>query len=139
MTDDFSTRLQILETVNRYAWSYDTRDLELMGECFAPQAVFEILLEGHEGWGPYKGRDTILDWMGSVMESQNDQRRHCVTNVIFREVTPNKALVESYLLLTAVENGNLSVVCTGTYHDEVVKEGDAWFIARKTLRLDNPF
>lgn len=139
MTDNSSARLQILETVNRYAWSYDTRDLDLMSECFAPQGVFEILLEGHEGWGPYQGREAIIDWMASVMESQSDQRRHCVTNVIFREIAPTKALVESYLLLTAVENGNLRVVCTGTYHDELAKEGDAWLIQRKTLRLDNPF
>lgn len=139
MTDDFCARLQILETVNRYAWSYDTRDLERMSSCFAREGVFEIVLEGHEGWGPYEGREAIVTWLSSVMESQSDQRRHCVTNVIFREIGQEEALVESYLLLTAVENGNLRVVCTGTYHDEMVNEDGAWLIQRKTLRLDNPF
>jgi hypothetical protein len=139
MTDDLSARLQIMETVNRYAWSYDTRDLDLMGNCFAEQGVFEVLLEGHDGWGPYQGREAIVTWLSSVMESQHDQRRHCVTNVIFRAMGPTSALVESYLLLTAVEQGNLRVVCTGTYHDEMVKENGAWLIRRKTLRLDNPF
>lgn len=139
MTDDTSARLQIMETVNRYAWGYDTRDLELMGNCFAADGVFEVLLRGHEGWGPYQGRDAIVKWLSSVMEGQNDQRRHCVTNAIFREMGPTSALVESYLVLTAVEDGTLRVVCTGTYHDEMVKEDGAWCIRRKILRLDNAF
>jgi hypothetical protein len=139
MSDDVSARLQIIETLNRYAWGYDTRDLDLMGGSFARDGSFDILLEGHPGWGPYRGREAIVEWLSAVMATQTDQRRHCVTNIVFRELAPTRARVDSYLLLTAVEGGTLRVVCTGTYHDEMVKEDGAWLIGRKTLRLDNPF
>ncbi len=139
MTDDTQARLDIIETLNRYAWGYDLRDLELMGGTFTRDGSFEISLTGHAGWGPYRGRAAIVEWLSAVMEGQTDQRRHCVTNVIFRELGAGRASVDSYLVLTAVENGTLRVVCTGTYHDEVVREDGAWLIRHKILRLDNPF
>jgi hypothetical protein len=139
MKEDTAARLQIVETLNRYAWGYDTRDLELMGNCFTIDGVFDIELQGHEGWGPYKGRKTIVAWLASVMESQTDQRRHCVTNLVIRELTDSRAVVDSYLVLTAVESGDLRVVCTGTYHDDVILEDSVWRIKHKTLKLDNAF
>lgn len=139
MSEDTAARLQILETLNRYAWSYDTRDLDLMRECFALAGTFEITLAGHEGWGPYTGREAIVAWLESVMASQTDQRRHCVTNVMFRELGAAHARVDSYLVLTAVEDGTLRVVCTGTYHDTLTMEDGRWVIRHKTLKLDNAF
>ena len=139
MADDTRARSKILETLNRYAWGYDTRDLELMGGTFAQNGSFDILLDGHDGWGPYKGRDAIVGWLAEVMATQSDQRRHCIINPIFRELGQASATVDSYLLLTAAAGGILKVVCTGTYRDELIKEGDEWLITHKTLRLDNPF
>ncbi|MCC6710589.1 MAG: nuclear transport factor 2 family protein [Gammaproteobacteria bacterium] len=132
-------RLMIIETLNRYAWGYDTRDLELMGGSFAADGSFHIVLEGSDGWGPYAGREAIVAWLAQVMSQQHDQRRHCVTNIMFRELDAERAMVDSYLCLTAVEGGTLRVVCTGTYHDEMRKHGGKWYIQRKLLRLDNAF
>lgn len=139
MNSDTHDRLAIVETLNRYAWAYDTRDLEALGACFTSNGAFDITLAGHPGWGPYRGREAIVAWLGEVMQSQHDQRRHCVSNVVFRDLQGARAQVDSYLVLTAVENGSLRVVCTGTYHDDLVREGGSWRIASKTLRLDNPF
>lgn len=139
MADDLHARLLIMETLNRYAWGYDTRDLALMGGTFARDGRFAIVLDGHPGWGPYQGRDAIVGWLAEVMAGQSDQRRHCVSNIVFRELESDRAEVDSYLLLTAVESAKLRVVCSGTYHDEMVKDSGAWFIKCKTLRLDNPF
>lgn len=139
MATDAQARLDILEILNRYAWGYDTRDLDLMGGTFANTGTFVIHLDGEPGWGPYVGRQAIVDWLAEVMASQSDQRRHCVTNVVFRELGETSAVVDSYLLLSAVEDGEVRVVCTGTYRDEMVNDGEAWLIAHKTLRLDNPF
>lgn len=136
---ELNDRLMIIETLNRYAWGYDTRDLSLMGASFAHDGSFHILLDGTDGWGPYTGREAIVGWLAEVMSQQHDQRRHCVTNIIFRELGAATALVDSYLCLTAVENGALRVVCTGTYRDEMRKHGGRWSIQRKVLRLDNPF
>ncbi len=139
MFDETRARQDVTETLNRYAWGYDTRDLELMGGCFSVDGAFDISLDGHGGWGPYEGRAAIVEWLGGIMETQTDQRRHCVTNMVFRELSEHTARVDSYLLLTAVEAGQLRVVCTGTYHDDMVCIDGQWFIQHKTLRLDNPF
>ena len=139
MQNDTGARLEIMETLNRYAWGYDSRDLDLMGGSFAVNGSFDIQLAGNDGWGPFQGRQAIVEWLAEIMQSQTDQRRHCVTNIIFREIGETTALVESYLLLTAVENGELRIVCTGTYHDRMVVEDGQWLIENKTLKLDNPF
>jgi SnoaL-like domain len=141
MTDlvRINDRLMILETLNRYAWGYDSRDLEMLGGTFADNGVFAIELTGTDGWGPYAGRRQITEWLAGVMAQQTDQRRHCVSNVIFRTLDPASAVVDSYLSLTAVERGAARLVCTGTYRDEMIKTGTQWFIQRKVLRLDNPF
>ena len=132
-------RLMIIETLNRYAWGYDGRDLELLGSTFAPDGSFTIELPGSDGWGPYTGRSQIVEWLAGIMTQQTDQRRHCVSNIIFRELQPKAAVVDSFLSLTAAEQGAVRLVCTGTYRDEMVKSDGLWFIQRKVLRLDNPF
>ena len=139
MQNNISARLEIMEILNRYAWGYDSRDLDLMGGSFAANGSFDIKLAGSDGWGPYQGRQAIVEWLAEIMQSQTDQRRHCVTNMIFREINETSALVESYLVLTAVEDNELRVVCTGTYHDRMVVEDGRWLIEHKTLKLDNPF
>ncbi len=137
--DTIGARLAIIETLNRYAWSYDTRDLALMAETFTVDASFAIKLAGSAGWGPYEGRQTIIDWLAGIMQTQSDQRRHCVTNIIFRALDRQRASVDSYLSLTAVENGLVRLVTTGTYRDEMINEDGIWCIERKTLVLDGPF
>lgn len=139
MHDDTRARLAILETLSRYAWCYDTRDLDSMRACFTADGVFHATLAGHEGWGPFEGREAVVGWLADVMRTQNDQRRHCISNVVFRELDEARAVVDSYLVLTAVEDGALRVVCTGTYRDELVREDDVWRIRRKALALDNGF
>lgn len=139
MNDETAARLLIIETLNRYAWGYDTGDLEMIADTFCESGVFVIELEGSEGWGPYEGRHRIVEWLSEVMEGQTDQRRHCITNIVFGELSQDTAQVASYLMLTAVESGRLRTVCTGTYHDTMVREDGHWRIQRKILKLDNPF
>lgn len=132
-------RLMIIETLNRYAWGYDSRDLELLGSTFAVSGSFTVELAGSDGWGPYTGRSQIVEWLAGIMQQQTDQRRHCISNFIFRTLLADSAIVDSFLSLTAAENGTVRLVCTGTYRDEMVKTGGEWLIQRKLLRLDNPF
>jgi hypothetical protein len=137
--DPTAARLAILETLNRYTWGYDVRDLALLGDTFTADAVFTIELAGHAGWGPYQGRQAIVDWLAGIMQTQSDQRRHCVSNHLFRTLGAAGATVDSYLTLFAVENGSPRLVATGTYRDELVDDDGAWRIRRKTLALDCAF
>jgi len=132
-------RLMIIETLNRYAWGYDSRDLELLGDTFADSGTFAIELADSEAWGPYVGRKQIVAWLADVMKQQTDQRRHCISNIVFRALHADAAVVDSFLTLTAVDNGVARLVCTGTYRDDMIKTARGWFIQHKLLRLDNPF
>ena len=79
-----------------------------MGGSFTSDGCFEILLAGHAGWGPYRGRTAIVERLAAIMARQTGQRRHCITNLVFRELDASRALVESYRLLTAVQDGKLT-------------------------------
>jgi SnoaL-like domain len=69
-TQSTADRLAIIETLSSYAWGYDSRDLGMLGDSFSKDASFTIHLAGSDGWGPYTGRDTIVDWLASVMKTQ---------------------------------------------------------------------
>ena len=96
-------RLMIIETLNRYGWCYDSRDLQLLGGTFANSDTFAIELSETDTWGPYTGRSQIVEWLAAVMEQQTDQRRHCISNFIVRTLLPELAVVDSFLSLPAVE------------------------------------
>lgn len=137
--DHGAARLAILETLNRYTWGYDARDLAMLGDTFTVDGVFTIELAGHAGWGPYRGRQAIVDWLAGIMRTQSDQRRHCVSNHLFRTLGAEGATVDSYLTLCAVETGTPRLVATGTYRDELVDDDGTWRIRLKTLVLDCAF
>ena len=69
-TQSTADRLAIIETLSSYAWGYDSRDLGMLGDSFSKDASFTIHLAGSDGWGPYTGRSTIVDWLASVMKMQ---------------------------------------------------------------------
>lgn len=134
-----SARLLIMETLNRYAWGYDSRDLALLGDSFTVDGSFTVTLPGSAGWGPHHGRQAIVDWLAGIMQTQADQRRHSVSNIIFRALDERTALVDSFLTLTAVEHGKVRLVCTGTCRDEMLYDAGTWRIRHRTLHLDCPF
>ena len=132
-------RLTILERLNRYAWGYDAQDAAMLKDCFTYDATFLMYLEGGKEWGPFRGRDLIVDWVTSVKRTQSDQRRHSITNVLFDELTDGRAAVRCVLVLTAAEGGAVRLVTSGWYRIALRKERLAWRIGRLELYLDAPF
>ncbi len=98
-------RLAIMERVSRYGWGYDANDAGMLRDCFTSDASFSMYLAGTDGWGPYRGRDLIVEWMFNVRKTQSDQRRHCVTNFLFDELTDASALVRCFLTVTRCGKG----------------------------------
>jgi 3-phenylpropionate/cinnamic acid dioxygenase small subunit len=111
----------------------------MLGDSFSKDASFTIHLAGSDGWGPYTGRSTIVDWLASVMKTQTDQRRHCLSNLRFEELTDSRAAVVSFLTLTAAEHGKARLLTTGWYRDELIREDGAWRVCKKDLHLDAAF
>lgn len=134
-----SARGDIENTFHRWALAYDEKDLETMADCFTEDAVMTLRIGEGDLVGPFDGRDAIMGLMSSSLESQTDQRRHITTNIIIRSEDASKAVTESYLTLTAVENGAIRLVSTGRYVDELRFEGGSWRLAKRHIALDLPY
>lgn len=132
-------RLELHELVGRAAWAYDEARLDVVEGCFAADAVMTVAVAGAGAPTRVEGRDAIVGLIRSSIESQSDQRRHVMSNVIFESDDAVTPVVVSTLTLVVVADGAARVLSCGTYRDEMAREGDAWRIRRRDLRLDLPY
>lgn len=135
-TDD---RLALHDVVSRAAWAYDEARMDVIEGCFAADAVMTVAVAGAGTPTTVEGRDAIVGLIRSSIEAQDDQRRHVMSNVFFESDDAARPVVVSTLTLVVVADGAASVLSCGTYRDEMAREGDAWRIRRRDLRLDLPY
>lgn len=129
---------QVLDTVYRYTWAYDERDLTQLAAVFLPDAEFHGVLAGQE-LPVQVGRDAIVGWLADVMTTQTDQRRHLVLNPLVRSISSTEAEVFTYLLVSSAENGTARISTTGFYRVHLVRTGSEWKIKTFTAGFDIPF
>ena len=132
-------KMAIQELMARAAFGLDMRELDTLAECFVSDAVFTLRIAGGELIGPFEGRDGIMELMKGSMEEQTDQRRHTISNLFFETEGDKSAVVISNLALFATEKGEIRLITTGVYRDEVVREGDNWRLQQRHLDLDLPY
>jgi 3-phenylpropionate/cinnamic acid dioxygenase small subunit len=133
-----SDEQQIRNLVFTYARAYDERRLDTLGDCFTADAVFAWEIAGGPSGGPFEGRDAIVSSNAASLASQDDTRRHVMTNVII-EGDGDKRTVTSYLTLFAHQDGQLRALTTGVYSDEVVRVDAGWKFRNRHLLCDLPF
>jgi 3-phenylpropionate/cinnamic acid dioxygenase small subunit len=133
-----SVRESIADLVARYAWAYDTRDWDALIACFTPDALLTLRVAGGELAGPFRGHTEIMRLMRDSAAAQDDRRRHVCTNLVVDLSGPGAASARSYLTLCSVRDGRLEVLCTGTYTDEVVQDGQSWRLRSRHIELDLP-
>jgi hypothetical protein len=131
-----SARYEIEAALTRYAWGYDSNDMELLNEAFTEDA---ILTRG-DGSVAAEGRDAIVAWMGQSRRERLEakkQPRHIVSNVIVDRETDDEAEVRSYGLMVITEfDGTVTVDHIGPYHDRLVRDGTVWRLAKRRLGYD---
>lgn len=132
-------KLAIQELLNRSAYGLDARDLDMLSQCFAFDATMSMRIEGGDLIGPFESRSGIMKLMTDSMEAQTDQRRHVVSNIFFKSGSEETASVVSYLSLITVENGEINLISTGVYTDEVRKTQEGWQLYNRYLELDLPY
>ncbi len=132
-------RALIADVLARYAHSYDERFIESLGSVFTEDAEWVGNVAGGFAIDPIVGGSTIVEWLQGHMASQSDQRRHNVTNVLFTAQTESTATVMCNLLLTACSDGVTSVVTTGYYVTDFVKQDGQWLIKHMFAGFDNAF
>jgi SnoaL-like domain len=133
-------RLRILDALDRYAWSYDERNIPALENGFSENAVWEGSVAGEFAIDPIEGRQAISDWLQGHMAAQQDQRRHNILNVVFVFQEEATAELIAYLLLTSASAGKVGVVTTGFYRLRFAKsEAGAWEIEYMFGGFDSPF
>ena len=126
-------RERIRDTLARYNWSGDAGRLNDLAETFCADGVLEI-----RGSEPLRGRPEIAAFLGGVtgqIAVEADVRpivRHNVSNVLFTEVVPGHAAVDSYFTVVT----HIGLDHYGRYRDILVPEGDTWLIKHRKVSTD---
>ena len=126
------------ETIYRYAYAYDSRDVDAIADCFVPGGRFQWRIEGGLSGGPFVGRDAIAAMSAASLDSQQDTRRHLMVNVI-AAVDGDQATAKSYLCLASITAGRFAVIASGTYRDELVLTDGIWRFRERDLVMDCAF
>jgi 3-phenylpropionate/cinnamic acid dioxygenase small subunit len=117
---------QIAQLLYRYCAAHDSRDLEMLGSCFAS----DVELMG------IQGRQEVVDRYASGYQHLTAQRRHILTNVFILEDGEEEARVQSYITLYLIRDGKLDLHLTGVYRDRVVLEDGQWRIRSREATMD---
>jgi hypothetical protein len=129
----------ISELLGKGGWAYDTPDIEFLADMFIESGTFDLSIAGMGQVGSFSGRAEIRKLYEDSLESQEDQRRHVVTNIFFEDETDNSVTAVSYLVLISIKEGALNVISSGVYRDQVVLDDGTWRISHRDLHLDMPY
>jgi ketosteroid isomerase-like protein len=131
-------KIAIAELLARASYAYDQRDLELLESGFCEDAVVSLCIAGGDLVGPFEGRDNVMQLYLDAMASQNDVRRHVVSNSFF-SVSDDVVEVTSNLTLFATEEGKTKLLSAGLYRDTVRQVDNQWRIATRHVDLDSAY
>lgn len=132
-------REHIRDTLARYNWSGDAGRVDDLAATFCLDGVLEI-----RGLQSLRGRSEITEFLGGVTLAVSTAAavdveatlkpivRHNVANLLFTDLTPERAMVSSYF--TVVTHVGLDHF--GRYRDELVPDGDTWLIKHRKVSTD---
>jgi hypothetical protein len=136
VTDDSIRRLLDIEAIKqlkaRYFRCLDTRQWDAWGQVFAADAVMEI----PEVDMRLTGRDAIVDGVSGALTGSRTVHHGHMPEI---EVTGTDTARGTWAMFDFVEGPRGGLVGYGHYHEEYVREGGEWRIARtrlERLRVD---
>jgi hypothetical protein len=129
----------ITEMLGKGGWAYDTPDVDYLANMFTEDGTFDLAIEGMGQVGSFAGRAAIRKLYEDSLATQEDRRRHVVTNIFFENETDTSVTAMSYLVLITIKDGAIKVISSGVYKDSVVLDGGTWRIAHRDLHLDMPY
>ncbi len=124
----------VRELFSRYAWGYDCRDYEAVGETFLPDGV----LIGPEG--PLSGRAAIQAWMHAHVQEHHADKvmQHHIDHLLI-EGDETRCRAQSYwTVIVHYGDGSCGVGSLGWYDDTLVKLDGQWFFEERRFNLDMP-
>lgn len=134
-----TARADIENLLNRYSLAYDRNDMPAMAATFTDDAVMTLKIGDGDLIGPFDGKEAIMKLMTDSLASQNDQRRHLVSNLVIEKETEQDASVVSYLTLIAIADQKATLLSTAVYEDDLRKDDGEWRFTRRHIALDLPY
>jgi hypothetical protein len=92
--DDNRNPAYVVQAIHRWAWSYDSGDVDAAAECFTDDGELEM------GGNRWTGRDAIRSAYAesrTARSAAGQQPRHLITNVLVREQSETEAVATSWL------------------------------------------
>ena len=136
---DALQKFEIHELLSRAAYSFDEHDYEMLENCFAANATMLVNIADGQVFGPFEGREAIMALMKATLESQSDTRRHIISNFVFESTDVEDATVITQIVLASTQNGEIKLVTSGIYRDEVRLIDGHWQIVDRLLNLELGF
>lgn len=126
-TDD---RLEIQQLYSKYNHAFDFGKGEAWAACFTPDGVFESQMSGK-----VNGSAALTEF-GTAF-SQRLKARHWTNNLVV-EPAEGGASGTCYLMLLrlAKDDKPTSMAATAVYNDRLVKTGDGWRFASRSVTGD---
>lgn len=130
-------KLEILDLIARYSHAYDGDDSEAWANVFTEDGVVNGRV-GQPDEIVVRGRDQLLAFhRRAVSRRGRSQTRHHQSTTMFVELTENRAVTRTYLLVTHVEEGKPPFVgLTSVYEDEIVRTPAGWRIKVRRILPD---
>lgn len=130
-------RLAIAEAFSRFGIAHDEDRLDVLETCFTEDAVLEVVEGSEEPLARMEGREAILRGIGSVISQQQDQRRHCMANVVIDRLEGDEAEALAYGFVSVAADG-LTLGASVVYSADLRREEDgAWRFTRFLIGMDN--
>ena len=118
-----AARMQIQEAFARFGTGHDEARTDVVGSCFTQDAVFEVAEGQAEPFVHYQGREMIVGKLTGIIAEQSDQRRHCITNVLVENLSPDTAHAIAYGIVPVAANG-ITLGATVLYVADLRREAD---------------
>ena len=135
-------KMDILEVIARYAYTYDGRDADGFAQLFTEDGIFEVIAAGDRH--PelrLESRAAIHAWVvqrhQQVVQGIHD--RHYQAGTLFEVLTQEHAQTRTMVLIThqGVHDPTPRPVLSGVYHDRWHKTHGGWQLTQRILRHDH--
>lgn len=131
-------QIEIQDLYARYNMSTDIGAPEQWAACFTPDGVMTMLGPSPGAKRVNKGTEDLVTFKRQEQAGRKGRyRRHWNGNILLQKLDSNDVRGRCYLRAYEGDPGTLPVLThSGVYEDVIVRFGDEWRFATRTLTLD---
>ena len=136
-----SDRLEIADTLHRYAFGLDHNDADALASAFTQDCTFDFTPAGAKlglRFPKLSGRDTVVKSLISLLGPLDTS--HAVSNLQVR-ISGDSATAQAYIMAQhfmpgdGPRRGTENALLMNRYHCELLRDGQKWRLSR--VKIDN--